>query len=52
MAMTYSSLLAGQLVSEYPFIYLMSKLPLTKFVGGTMYVLTHESKLNVSRAPI
>ncbi|GLA21663.1 hypothetical protein AnigIFM62618_011694 [Aspergillus niger] len=26
----------GQLVAEYPFIYLMSRLPLTKFVGGTM----------------
>ncbi|KAF4122828.1 Major Facilitator Superfamily [Geosmithia morbida] len=28
----------GQLVSEYPFIYLMSRLPLTKFVGGTIIV--------------
>lgn len=27
---------AGQLVSEYPFIYLMSRLPLAKFVGITM----------------
>lgn len=26
----------GQLVSEYPFIYLMSRLPLTKFVGATV----------------
>lgn len=26
----------GQLVSEYPFIYLMSRLHLTKFVGATM----------------
>ncbi|GMF80178.1 unnamed protein product [Aspergillus oryzae] len=26
----------GQLVSEYPFIYLMSRLPLTKFVGVTV----------------
>jgi hypothetical protein len=26
----------GQLVSEYPFIYLMSRLPLTRFVGGTV----------------
>ncbi|KAL2783724.1 major facilitator superfamily domain-containing protein [Aspergillus keveii] len=26
----------GQLVSEYPFIYLMSRLPLTKFVGITV----------------
>jgi hypothetical protein len=31
----------GQLVSEYPFIYLMSRLPLTKFVGATVYV-SHE----------
>jgi len=31
----------GQLVSEYPFIYLMSRLPLTKFVGATVYVITH-----------
>ncbi|KAG9250219.1 major facilitator superfamily transporter [Emericellopsis atlantica] len=28
----------GQLVSEYPFIYLMSRLPLTKFVGGTVII--------------
>lgn len=28
----------GQLVAEYPFIYLMSRLHLTKFVGVTMYV--------------
>lgn len=28
----------GQLVSEYPFIYLMSRLPLTKFVGATVCV--------------
>ncbi|KAE8412950.1 major facilitator superfamily domain-containing protein [Aspergillus pseudocaelatus] len=28
----------GQLVSEYPFIYLMSRLPLTKFVGVTVIV--------------
>lgn len=28
----------GQLVAEYPFIYLMSRLPLTKFVGATVYV--------------
>ncbi|CAG7986298.1 unnamed protein product [Penicillium olsonii] len=28
----------GQLVSEYPFIYLMSRLPLTKFVGATVIV--------------
>lgn len=28
----------GQLVAEYPFIYLMSRLHLTKFVGATMYV--------------
>lgn len=27
----------GQLVSEYPFIYLMSRLPLTKLVGATVY---------------
>ncbi|KAL1982001.1 hypothetical protein VTN96DRAFT_1825 [Rasamsonia emersonii] len=26
----------GQLVSEYPFIYLMSRLPLSKFVGATI----------------
>ncbi|KAJ5639048.1 uncharacterized protein N7484_006910 [Penicillium longicatenatum] len=26
----------GQLVAEYPFIYLMSRLPLTKFVGVTI----------------
>ncbi|KAL4881242.1 major facilitator superfamily domain-containing protein [Aspergillus karnatakaensis] len=26
----------GQLVSEYPFIYLMSRLPLAKFVGATV----------------
>lgn len=26
----------GQLVSEYPFIYLMSRFPLTKFVGATV----------------
>ena len=31
----------GQLVSEYPFIYLMSRLPLTKFVGATVYVISH-----------
>lgn len=30
----------GQLVSEYPFIYLMSRLQLTKFVGATVYVDT------------
>ncbi|KAF9692789.1 hypothetical protein EKO04_008999 [Ascochyta lentis] len=28
----------GQLVAEYPFIYLMSKLPLTKFVGATVII--------------
>ncbi|OKL61766.1 hypothetical protein UA08_02466 [Talaromyces atroroseus] len=28
----------GQLVSEYPFIYLMSRLPLAKFVGATVFV--------------
>ncbi|KAE8378636.1 major facilitator superfamily domain-containing protein [Aspergillus bertholletiae] len=28
----------GQLVAEYPFIYLMSRLPLTKFVGVTVIV--------------
>ncbi|KAH8697810.1 putative allantoate permease [Talaromyces proteolyticus] len=28
----------GQLVSEYPFIYLMSRLPLAKFVGATVVV--------------
>ncbi|KAJ6140041.1 Major facilitator superfamily domain general substrate transporter [Penicillium samsonianum] len=28
----------GQLVAEYPFIYLMSRLPLTKFVGATVIV--------------
>lgn len=28
----------GQLVSEYPFIYLMSRLRLTKFVGTTIVV--------------
>ncbi|RWQ94080.1 major facilitator superfamily domain-containing protein [Paecilomyces variotii] len=28
----------GQLVSEYPFIYLMSKLPLAKFVGVTIII--------------
>jgi hypothetical protein len=27
---------AGQLVAEYPFIYLMSKFPLTKLVGITV----------------
>lgn len=26
----------GQLISEYPFIYLMSKLPVTKLVGSTV----------------
>lgn len=26
----------GQLVAEYPFIYLMSRLHLTKFVGATV----------------
>jgi MFS family permease len=26
----------GQLVAEYPFIYLMSRLPITKFVGATV----------------
>jgi hypothetical protein len=26
----------GQLVAEYPFIYLMSKFPLTKLVGVTV----------------
>jgi len=31
----YSS---GQLVAEYPFIYLMSRLHLTKFVGVTVFV--------------
>ncbi|KAK8023560.1 major facilitator superfamily transporter [Apiospora rasikravindrae] len=31
----------GQLVAEYPFIYLMSRLHLTKFVGATMYVALH-----------
>ena len=34
----------GQLVSEYPFIYLMSRLPLTKFVGVTMYAQLLESR--------
>lgn len=29
----------GQLISEWPFIYLMSRLPLTKFVGVTVYVV-------------
>ncbi|KPM43651.1 hypothetical protein AK830_g2867 [Neonectria ditissima] len=28
----------GQLVSEYPFIYLMSRLQLTKFVGATVII--------------
>lgn len=28
----------GQLVSEFPVIYLMSRLPLSRFVGCTMYV--------------
>ncbi|KAE8146293.1 major facilitator superfamily domain-containing protein [Aspergillus avenaceus] len=28
----------GQLVAEYPFIYLMSRLPLTKFVGVTVII--------------
>lgn len=28
----------GQLVAEYPFIYLMSKLPLAKFVGVTIVI--------------
>ncbi|KAJ5279274.1 hypothetical protein N7478_004646 [Penicillium angulare] len=28
----------GQLVSEWPFIYLMSRLPLTKFVGTTVII--------------
>ncbi|RAL14704.1 pantothenate transporter [Aspergillus homomorphus CBS 101889] len=28
----------GQLISEYPFIYLMSRLPLTRFVGITIIV--------------
>lgn len=35
---TSSIFYVGQLVSEYPFIYLMSRLPLTKFVGATVYV--------------
>jgi len=33
---TNSSSIAGQLVAEYPFIYLMSKFPLTKLVGITV----------------
>lgn len=37
---TSSIFYIGQLVSNYPFIYLMSKLHLTKFVGGTVYVST------------
>ncbi|PYH43758.1 MFS general substrate transporter [Aspergillus saccharolyticus JOP 1030-1] len=28
----------GQLISEYPFIYLMSRLPLTRFVGITIII--------------
>ncbi|KAL1961496.1 hypothetical protein VTN77DRAFT_1675 [Rasamsonia byssochlamydoides] len=28
----------GQLVSEYPFMYLMSRLPLSKFVGATIII--------------
>ncbi|KAI1504270.1 putative allantoate permease [Biscogniauxia marginata] len=28
----------GQLVAEYPFIYLMSRLNLAKFVGGTVFI--------------
>ncbi|KAJ5123146.1 hypothetical protein N7448_009243 [Penicillium atrosanguineum] len=35
---TSSIFYVGQLVSEYPFIYLMSRLPLTKFVGATVIV--------------
>lgn len=35
---TSSIFYVGQLVSEYPFIYPMSRLPLTKFVGGTIVV--------------
>ena len=31
----------GQLASQYPFIYLMSRLPLTKFVGVTVCVTLH-----------
>lgn len=38
----YSWLTSGfylaQLVSEWPFIYLMSRLPITKFVGGTIII--------------
>lgn len=34
---TSSIFYVGQLVSEYPFIYLMSRFPLTKFVGATVY---------------
>ncbi|KAL4809557.1 major facilitator superfamily domain-containing protein [Aspergillus unguis] len=33
---TSSIFYIGQLVAEYPFIYLMSRLPLTKFVGGNV----------------
>ncbi|CAJ0554828.1 Ff.00g133410.m01.CDS01 [Fusarium sp. VM40] len=35
---TSSIFYVGQLVAEYPFIYLMSRLPLTKFVGATVIV--------------
>ncbi|CAH0054052.1 unnamed protein product [Clonostachys solani] len=35
---TSSIFYVGQLVSEYPFIYLMSRFPLTKFVGATVVV--------------
>lgn len=37
----------GQLVAEYPFIYLMSRFPLTKLVGVTMYVVKRQMSLHV-----
>lgn len=36
-AWTNSIFLAGQLASEFPAIYLMSRLPLARFVGVTVY---------------
>jgi len=35
-ATTSSMFYVGQLVSEFPFIFLMSRFPLAKFVGITM----------------
>lgn len=34
--MVTDTAMLGQLVAEYPFIYLMSKFPLTKLVGVTV----------------